>query len=350
MIIFDSHLDLAWNALNWNRDLTLTISDIRASERADPDPHKGANTVCFPEMRRGNVAICLSTVLARSTSAGRALLDYRTQETASAMGHGQRMYYEIMQRQGHLRLLRNAQELDAHVKQWLSRADAPIGCILSMEGADPILDNDDAVRWWELGLRVVGLSHYGLGVYAHGTSGSGGLTTRGFELLKAFESLGMIVDVTHLTDEGFWQVIERYEGPLLASHNNCRALVPGQRQFSDEQIRALIERGGVLGVVCDSWMLCPDYKFGKTDNEKVRLSHVVDQIDHICQLAGNVQHVAIGSDLDGGYGREQSPSDLDTIADLQKLIPLLEGRQYPSSDIENVMYGNWLRFFQAAWQ
>jgi len=347
MIIFDSHLDLAWNALNWNRDLTLPIADIRASERADPDPRRGANTVCFPEMRRGNVAICLGTVLARSTTVGQPLLDYRTQEIASAMGHGQRTYYEIMQRQGHLRLLRNAAELDTHVKQWQSGVDAPIGCILSMEGADPILDNEDAARWWELGLRVVGLSHYGLGIYAHGTSSSGGLTARGFELLNAFEALGMIVDVTHLTDEGFWQVIDRYSGPLLARHNNRRGLVPGNRQFSDEQIRALIEHGGVIGVACDSWMLRPNYI--KTDNAQVTLGNVADQIDHICHLAGNAEHVAIGSDLDGGFGKEQSPSDLDTIADLQKLIPRLKDRHYQPSDIENVMHGNWLRFFQAAW-
>lgn len=350
MLVFDSHLDIAWNALNWNRDLTLPIHAIRESERGSTDPHVGAGTVCFPEMRRGEIGICLATILARSTSTGEALLDYRTPAIASAMGHGQRTYYEIMERAGHLKQLTNWDEMEAHVQRWRDDSTAPIGYVLSMESADPILDLDDADRWWEFGLRVVGLSHYGEGIYAHGTgSDRGGLTPRGYELLDRFEKLGMILDVTHLTDEGFWQVINRYKGSILASHHNCRALVSGQRQLPDDQIRALTDRGAVIGVAFDSWMLHSDYKFGVTDNSLVLISDVIDHIDRICQLAGNAEHVAIGSDLDGGYGREQSPSDLNTIADLQNVAPLLRDRGYKELEVENVMHGNWLRFFREAW-
>ncbi|MEO6923502.1 MAG: membrane dipeptidase, partial [Bryocella sp.] len=279
-----------------------------------------------------------------------ALLDYRTPEIASAMGHGQRMYYDCMERRGYLKQLTDWPSMQAHVQRWTTDSNAPIGYVLSMESADPILDVGDAERWWEHGLRVVGLSHYGEGVYAHGTGSAGdGLTPRGFELLKRFETLGMIVDVTHLTDEGFWQVMNRYNGRVMASHHNCRALVPGQRQLTDDQIRALIDRGAVIGAAFDSWMLHPDYEFQVTDNSLVRLSDVVDHIDHICQLAGNAEHVAIGTDLDGGYGREQSPSDLDTIADVQQTVPIFQQRGYKDIEIANILHGNWLRFFRECW-
>lgn len=349
MIVVDSHLDLAWNALGWNRDLTQPVEEIRRAEAGMTDRRRGSNTVCFPEMRRGDVAICLSTILARCTLANDPLLDWRTQEMASAMGHGQRTYYRIMEARGQLRMLRNAADIHSHLAAWRAGSHEAIGYILSMEGADPILSPDDAASWWEKGLRVVGLTHYGPAIYGHGTSGSDGLSPKGFKLLKAFEQLGMIVDVTHLTDKGFWQVLESYPGKVLASHNNCRALVPGGRQFSDEQIKALIERGAVIGGVLDSWMLWPDYVRGKTDNSQVKLQRVTDHMDHICQLAGNALHIGIGSDLDGGFGREQSPGDLETIADLQNIPAMLKEKGYAESDIEGAMHGNWVRFFTQAW-
>lgn len=349
MIVVDSHLDLAWNALNWNRDLRLPLAEMRRSEAGLREEHRGLNTVCFPEMRRGEVAICLATILARATNLNEAYLDYRSPEIASAMGLGQRAYYRIMEQQGHLRSLENWAEIEKHLAAWRGGAQQAIGYILSMEGADPILSPGDAANWWKQGLRVVGISHFGEGVYAHGTSGPGGIKPRGFELLKAFEELGMILDVTHLTDQGFWQALGSFHGRVLASHNNCRALVPGDRQFSDEQLRALIERGAVIGAALDSWMILPGYVPGQTDNSQVQLRMIVEHTDHICQLAGNARHVAIGSDLDGGFGREQSPADLDTIADLQRIPSMLEEKGFSGTDIEGVMHGNWLRFFRESW-
>ncbi|HUZ45344.1 MAG TPA: membrane dipeptidase [Terriglobia bacterium] len=349
MIVVDSHLDLAWNALNWNRDLTLPVEEIRRAEADMPEHHRGANTVCFPEMRRGDVAICLATVLSRCTTVHDPMLDYRSQEVASAMGHGQRNYYRIMEGKGQLRMLRNPDDIKNHLEAWRQGSREAIGYILSMEGADPILSPDDAARWWEKGLRVVGLTHYGVGVYGHGTSSPGGLTAKGFELLKAFEELGMIVDVTHLTDKGFWQVLDSFPGKVLASHNNCRLIVPGDRQFSDEQLQALIARGAVIGAVLDSWMLWPGYVAAQTNNGLVKLARVIDHIDHICQLAGNAANIGIGSDLDGGFGREQSPSDVETIADLQNIPAMLRAKGYSEIDVEGVMHGNWIRFFNQAW-
>jgi membrane dipeptidase len=352
MIVIDAHLDLSWNALNWNRDLNLTVPEIRSHEASMKEKGRGTNTVSFPEMRKGEVAVCLATLLARSNPKGKTMLDFRSQEIACAMAQGQLAYYRILEDQGSLRMLRDWKSLEDHLHQWKASqgTSCPLGFILSMEGADPILSPKQIPFWWEQGLRAVGLAHYGLSSYAHGTACEGGLTPRGPELLAVMEEIGMILDVTHLADESFWQAVDLFKGPILASHNNCRALVPGDRQFSDEQIRYLIQRDAVIGAAFDAWMLYPEWVRGETKNSVVSLEAVVDHIDHVCQLAGNAHHAAIGSDLDGGFGTEQSPGDLDTIADLQKIPALLRKRGYAESDIEAVMHGNWLRFFQtAAW-
>lgn len=348
MMLIDAHLDLAWNALGWGRDITRPVAEIRASEAATNDPHRGANTVSLPELRRAEVGVVLATLLARSSGLGEPMLDFPTREIASSMAEGQAAYYRVLEKSGWLRRIDGSAELERHLAD--GKPPQVIGYILSMEGADPILSPSDVEYWWQLGLRVVGLAHYGRSAYAHGTASAGGLTAQGKELLRAMQQIGMILDVTHLADDAFWQALDAFDGPVLASHNNCRALVPGDRQFSDEQIKAIIARDAVIGVAFDSWMLYPDYQFGVTPNSLVTMSNVIDHINHICQLAGNCEHVAIGSDLDGGYGREQSPADLDTIADLQKLPELLRLCGYNEHDIEAVMHCNWLKFFRRAWK
>ncbi|HZT70495.1 MAG TPA: membrane dipeptidase [Terriglobia bacterium] len=356
MIVIDAHLDLAWNALGWNRDLTWDIREMRKAEVGMPDEHRGANTVSLSEMRRGEVAVCLATVLARASklaepNQAEPNIDFRTQEIAYAMGRGQVAYYRILEKQGLMKMLRNRRDLKAHMEKWSAGDDRtlPLGYILSMEGADPIVSPAQVEEWWDDGLRVVGLAHYGWSAYAHGTGGSGGLTAKGKDLLRVMQEARMILDATHLSDESFWEALELFHGPVLASHNNCRMLVPGDRQFTDDQIRELIKRDAVIGAAFDCWMLYPGWKLGVTPSNAVSMENVADHIDHICQLAGNARHVGIGSDLDGGFGREQSPHDLDTIADLQALSGILDKRGYSKSDIEGIMHGNWLRFFEKAW-
>jgi len=180
---------------------------------------------------------------------------------------------------------------------------------------------------------------------AVGTGDDGPLTPAGIQLLKEFEQLGMILDATHLSDTSFFQALDIFPGPVLASHNNCRALVPDGRQFSDEQIRLLIERDAVIGVALDAWMLAPGWVRGRTSREVVRLDALADHIDHLCQLAGNTRHAAIGSDLDGGFGTEQTPLGMDRISDLQVLEEILTRRGYPGEAIDAIFHGNWLRFF-----
>lgn len=350
MLIFDGHLDLAMNALEWNRNLELNVSEIRKAETGMTEKGRARGTTTFPEMRQGEVMLALATVISRTQRSGNPRPGAACQEISYAKAQGQLAYYRVLESQGKVQMLVDWPALENHLQLCQEDpAQTPLGFILSMEGADPIVWPEQVESWWEDGLRVVSLSHYGLSAYAYGTGTEGGLTELGKPLLQAMDQVGMILDLTHLADQAFWEALEVFQGPVLASHNNCRALVPDTRQFTDEQVRAIIERNGVMGVALDTWMLYPGWVKGETPNTVVNLQSVTDHIDHICQLAGNANNAGIGSDLDGGYGTEQCPHDLDTIADLQKIPDLLCRRGYPEADIHRIMYGNWVRFFREAW-
>ncbi len=355
MLIVDGHLDLAWNGLQWNRDLRQPVQAIRSQEASQPGKGRGMGTVALPEMRQGRVFLSFATLLARCTGTAVPHLDYPSQEQAYAAAQGQLAYYRALAAGGHLRMITNRNELDAHVSVWRAweegngRQPVP-GVIISMEGADPVRTPDQLAAWQAQGLRLLGFAHYGPGRYAGGTGTDSGFTAMGYELLKQVKPLGIILDLTHLSDAAFWQTLSHYDGPVIASHNNCRTLVPHQRQFDDAQLTAIIERDGVIGVALDAWMLVPGWVQDRAANPPVLLADVVTHIDHICQLAGSARHVAIGSDLDGGFGREQSPADLDTIADLQQVGVLLAGRGYAPDDIAAIMHGNWLRVLQQNWK
>jgi membrane dipeptidase len=358
MLAFDAHLDLAWNAIDWNRDLRLPVAEIRARERELGLTDKGrcCNTVSFHELRRGKVALFIATLLARLLRPGvvPAISRFSSMEAAYAAAYGQLAYYRGLEQQGLLRWIKDWPTLDAHLKTWLANENGsqPLGFILSMEGADPVLSPEQVEEWYAAGLRIIGPAHYGVSPYAHGTGTVGGLFPPGKPLLKQMERVGMILDVTHLSDECFDEALEIYGGPVLASHHNCRALVPDQRQLTDEQIKRLIARGAVIGTALDTWMLHPGWERGKSTPEgaNVKLERMLDHMDRVCQLAGNARHAAIGTDLDGGFGREQSPMDLDTIADLQRLPDMLKARGYDVAAIEGIMFGNWVRFFKEAWK
>lgn len=359
MLIIDAHLDLSWNALQWNRNLLHSVYTIRTQEVSVPGKGRGVGTVALPELRQGRVAICFATLLARSTGRAAAHIDFGSPTQAYGTAQGQLAYYRALETDGHVRILTDHQRLTAHMAAWEAwEADGaaiencpPLGFVISMEGADPIRDPDQLAAWWEAGLRLLGPTHYGPGRYAGGTGTELGLAERvGPQLLAEMERLGMVLDVTHFSDPAFWQALDRYGGLVLASHNNCRELVPHQRQFSDAQLKAIFERDGVIGAAFDAWMLQPGWTVGHSSNESVTMANVVDHIDHICQLAGSARHAAIGTDLDGGFGREQSPHDLDTIADLQKLPDLLAGRGYTEADIAAIMHGNWQRLLDHAWK
>jgi membrane dipeptidase len=355
--MIDAHLDLALNALNYNRDLFLSVAELREMEKDFTDiKGRGRNTLTFPELKRCRVPVCVATVLARSGPDAvsrlgfkRADIDYATRQIAYSHCYGCLGYYRLLESQGHLKFITTRGELSAHWKAWEANPNStPLGIILSMEGADPIVAPEQTAHWFQLGLRAVGPAHYGRSHYAYGTATDGPLTADGVQLLKEFMKVGMILDVTHLSDQSFWQAMEVYTGPMLASHHNLRALVPGDRQLTDEQAKELIRRDAVIGSAFDAWMMYPGWIRGKTQPEVVGLEAIVDHMDRICQFAGNAKNVALGTDLDGGYGTEQTPRDLDTITDVHKLEDILAHRGYSSADIDGIFYGNWLRFFGSA--
>jgi membrane dipeptidase len=347
VLIFDAHLDLAFNGVDWNRDLRMAISEIRAQEATlkMTDPGRCTNTVSFPELRAGGVGFGVATLFARYEQAINHPFGCTTAEACYAVAMSHLHYYRAMERAGWMGPIRTRGDLQQHLHD--CQADAagtPFGFILSMECADAVLDPDNIREWHELGLRAIGITHYGANRYGGGTRNEVGLAADALPLLRNIEELGIALDLTHLSDPSFWQVADRFNGRVLASHQNARKFCDWQRQFSDEQIQFVIQRKGVLGMALDAVMLQPGWIRGVSKPE-VTLERVVENIDHVCQLAGNCRHVGIGSDLDGGYGFDQTPADLNTIADLQKIPELLAKRNYPATDIEAVMHGNWVRFF-----
>jgi membrane dipeptidase len=354
VLIIDAHLDLAMNALEWNRDLTRPIEDIRARERELTDkPDRGKGTVSFPEMRRGHVGLCVATLIARYVAPDNPLSGWHSQDQAWAQTQGQLAWYRAMEERGELVAIADAGALDAHLERWVGEPapDAPIGYVLSLEGADSIRTPRHLERAYGEGLRAIGPAHYGPGVYAQGTNACGGMGPRGHELLREMERLNIILDATHLCDDSFRDALDHFRGPLWASHSNSRTLVAHNRQFSDDHLRELIARGAVIGAAFDAWMLVPNWVRGTSTpaSAGVTLESVLDHVDHICQIAGNARHSMIGSDLDGAFGREQCPADVETIADLAKVPDLLRRRGYSEDDVRGILHGNFVRFLREAW-
>ena len=363
MLIIDGDYPMAGGATLMQRDLTLPIEQVRGARPLIPEsPGRPDNQTMasLPELRRGHIAAAIVKV-------GACILredlhphgEVRSDDLSYARAQGEMAYYRILETRGQIRLLKTHGDFGDHMRVW-SEADEyddlPVGMVLGMEGADPILWPEQVHEWYENGLRVVSLSHYGVSRYSHGTGTGteGGLVGGAVELLKHMDSLGMVLDVSHTSDESIRQELDSFSGPVLSTHQNCRAITPGERQISDELLRRLIDRGGVIGHSMDTWMM---YREGvdwanippRTDvfpPEAVTLEDYCDHIDHVCQMAGNSLHSAIGGDTDGQGGADGAPYDVDTVADYPKVADVLERRGYKQEDIENVMYRNWQRFFE----
>ena len=363
MLIIDGDYPMAGGATLLQRDLTLPIDQVRNASGLLPDapgrPTSGT-MASLPEMRRGRVAAAIVKV-------GACILredlhphgEVRSDEIAYSRAQGEMAYYRILESRGQIRLLKTASDFGDHMQVW-EEAGAydglPIGMVLGMEGADPILYPEQVHEWYADGLRVISLSHYGVSRYSHGTGTGteGGLLDGAVDLLKYMDSLGMILDVSHTSDESIRQELDSFSGPVLSTHQNCRAITPGERQISDELLQRIIDRGAVIGHSMDTWML---YREGvdwanippRRDvfpADAVTLEDYCDHIDHVCQMAGSSLHSAIGGDTDGQGGADGAPYEVDTVADYQKVADVLDRRGYAQADIENIMYRNWQRFFE----
>lgn len=347
MLLFDAHLDLALNAVDWNRDLRCEVDDLRAQEQAQKmtEPGRCGSTLSLPELRRADIGICLSTLLARQEKDISHSFGWTSPQTCYAMAHAHLAWHRAMERAGWLRGIRTKQDLQDHLATWLERSShVPVGFIQTMEGADPLLSPDTIDEFHQHGLRAIGLTHYGANRYGGGTQCEVGLALDAIPLLKRIEELGITVDMTHLSDVAFWQVLKHFNGRIHASHQNSRRIAPWQRQFSDDQYKAIIERDGVIGIAFDAIMLQPGY-VRQHSEVTVTMDRIVDNIDIVVQLAGSVRNVGIGTDLDGGFGVDQTPTDFDRMRDLQRIPELLAARGYSDTEARAIMHGNWLRFF-----
>ena len=365
----DGHLDLAMNALGYERDQTLPVDALRTRER-DPRPGDGRNTcsVSLPELRAGGFGLAVTSLIARAKpwvhparTTRRSAGDWPTQDMAHAEACGQRGYYARLEARGAVRVIGTAAELATHAAAWdADPVGTPVGLILSFECADPVTEPAELAWWHDRGVRTLMLTHFGRGHYAHGNPADpanehdtdGPVTERGRALLREMERLGTPLDLTHLSDTSVRDALDRFGGAVYSSHSNCRALAPRQRQLTDATVREVAERGGVLGVVTyfgfiqrDDFRGC--YPEGGVPTHGVTLEDLADHVVHVCDVTGSREHVALGSDLDGGYGAEECPHGLDRHRDLLRLGEVLGRRGFSDADVKAFLGGNWLRFWRA---
>jgi membrane dipeptidase len=327
MFIVDAHLDLSYNALR-GRDVLKPAREQTADEEGIP-------TVGLPDLRAGGVGLVCATVFTLPSLDGKP--GYHTADEAYEEGQKHLHWY---QQQVHNRTMQFVTTRD-QLADWKPSSQGPQQAILLLEGADPLRTPQDVAAWYAAGLRIVGLA-WRQTRYAGGTGVPGPLTNDGVELLKTLDSFGIIHDTSHLAEESFWQLLDQAGGPVIASHSNCRAIVPTDRQLSDDMIRAIVRRGGIIGInFFDRFLLPPD-QYGK---RRATLADVAAHAKHICDLAGSAKHVALGTDMDGGLGRNEIPIEIETSADLSRLGEALAAAGFDDRDISDIMGGNWLAFF-----
>jgi len=315
--IIDGHTDYVLSLLETGRDF-LTESD--------------SGHVDLPRARRGNVAAMLSAVFIRDAYLpGQAL--------ARTLRAVDRLLETIAASGGRMQLVTNVAELERCLR------DGTFGAILHFEGAEAIDPEFAVLRLgYRLGLRSLGLTWSRPNIYAEGVGPEDrgrGLTQLGRALVRACNELGVLLDVSHLNDAGFWDVIECSTQPVVASHSNCRALCPVPRNLTDEQIRALAAKGGLLGINFHVGFL----RAGAERPEDVSLGDVIAHIDHVAELVG-VDYVAFGSDFDGAT----MPRDLPDVAALPRLVEALLRHGYDDAAVSKICYENWLRVFRTVWQ
>ena len=358
MFIIDAHQDLAWNILTYGRDYTRSVVETRRLEAGTTTSQRnGDSIVGWPEYQQGKVAIVFSTLYA-TPSKKREAWDsavYKDPESAHRLYRDQIDVYRKLtdSHPDKFRLVTSTAELDSVIEHWSTpdqnETGHPVGLVQLMEGADGIRSPHELAEWWELGLRMIGLAWAGTR-YCGGTGEPGPLTDEGRELISAMADFNFILDLSHMDEASAYESLDRYEGPVMASHANCAALMRGSdtnRHLPDDVIRGLIERDGVIGLIPFNAFLKPGWKRASgSRRDEVPLDALIAHIDHVCQLAGNSLHAGIGSDFDGGFGLQSIPPELDSIADLPLIATKLIERGYSESDAENILGGNWLRFLR----
>jgi membrane dipeptidase len=358
-LIIDSHEDLAWNILNLNRDYTRSAHEIRKAEEGTGVPDFNGNTLLgWPQYIEGGVAVVFGTLYCGPKRLDKGKYPVKTYETVAEAHRCYRENLDTYQRltdenPRQFRLLLNRADLSEHLSEWesylgeLQETPPPVGIVVLMEGAEGVRHPDEVVQWYEWGVRLIGPAWAG-NQYCGGTREPGPLTKLGIELLEQMAELGMVLDISHMDHSSARQSLDLYEGQVVASHSNAESLIRGipiNRHLKEETIHQLIERDGVMGIVPLNAFLDWNWR-DHGGRQAISLDHMIAQIDHICQLAGDTRHVALGTDFDGGFGVESVPQEIDTIADLQKLAPRLSEKGYNEEDLARIFNGNWLRILE----
>lgn len=384
MIIIDGHEDLAWNMLTFGRNYTRSVAETRRLEAGSPVEGQGG--ICllgWPEYQLGQVAVVFATLFASPQRRSGGIWDTQCYTDFTQAAQIYRVQLDTYLRlqddhPDHFRLIRDRADLNTVLAGWSnlppdayellalgkisenemadeSESSYPdgtstrrkVGLVLLMEGAEGVREPGELEEWWALGLRIIGPAWAGTR-YCGGTREPGPLTKEGYALLENMANLGFILDVSHMDEPATLQALDVYPRAIIASHANVGALLKGlesNRHLSERVIRGLIEREAVIGVMPINQFLLAGWKSSER-RALVPLERLVAHIDTICQLAGDAQHVALGTDFDGGFGLQNVPPEIDTIADLRKLIPILAGRGYTEADIAAILGQNWARVLQ----
>ncbi|MCC6240041.1 MAG: membrane dipeptidase [Phycisphaerales bacterium] len=333
-MIVDAHLDLAYNAGRGRRILLPANQQI-------PD-EQGIPTVGLPDLRRGQVDLICATIFCQPDLGPDHGHGYRTAAEAAQMARDQLQWYQQQFRDGQMRQIFWNNDLQSFQQSTTaSAASVTPAAILLMEGADPIVEIDDLIGWFEAGLRIIGLAWKGTR-YAGGTGQPGPLTPAGVQFVRAMDKLGLIHDTSHLAEQSFWQLLEITGQPVIATHSNCRSIIDTDRQLSDKMIRAIANRQGVIGINFYSRFLIPP---DELDQRPATLVDVVQHIHHIADLTGSTDNIGIGTDMDGGFGRQHVPMEIQTSSDLHRLVDALNSAGFSDQAISDILAKNWLRFF-----
>lgn len=355
MLIVDAHEDLAYNVLTYGRDYTISAAETRRRERGTQTHQQNGDTLLgWPEYQQGQVAIVFSTLFAVPARYREGLSEtqvYSTPDQAHQLYRAQIDIYHRLagEHADKFRLIQTQNDLQEVLSHWEdSQAEThPVGLTILMEGAEGVRSADELEEWWRLGLRLIGPAWAGTR-FCGGTREPGPLTKEGYALLEGMADLGFILDLSHMDQESALQALDTYPGTIVASHANAQALLKGldsNRHLPDRVIQGILERSGVIGIVPVNAFLLAGWKKGD-GRDLVSLNHIVAQIDYICQMAGDARHVGLGTDFDGGFGVQSVPADIDTIVDLQKLVPLLANKGYTQEDIAAILGSNWINMLQ----
>jgi membrane dipeptidase len=352
-IIVDAHADIAYNMLKYGRDYTRSAHEIRNREAGGINVEDNEDaTIGWPDYQRGQVAIVFSTLYAMPARWHKSKINlqvYKTFDEAHKLYREQLLTYHRMTDSipDKFRLIQSLRDLDLILDHWSnpnSDGGHPVGMVVLMEGAEGIRDLSELEEWYELGLRLIGPAWVGTR-FSGGWREPGPLTKDGRGLLAAMVDYNFILDLSHMDEKASLEALDIYQGSIVATHGNCASLLRGDesnRHFSDRVIEGIVERDGVIGVAVYNSYLKAGWLVGKNKREEVPLRYVADHIDHICQIAGDALHAGIGSDFDGGFGVQSVPPEIDTVADLQNLVSLLQERGYSEIDIANILGGNWI--------